>query len=183
MGSLGARRFAISLITCLALGGQDALWADTPGECRLIDDFVKDIEAGELWLADARFTLIESKTDAHKTVRRYSMRSPHFEPSELMQLEIIDAPNDRVWEAKAAVRRLRVRPHSVSYWTAVMPSVVGLNQHEHGGFSIHFESKDGALAVAFLFKLDALAERKPNIDRAILAMGERWCADPHMIRK
>jgi hypothetical protein len=178
MGSRGVRKLAFTLIACLALGGQNALWADTPGGCMLIDDFVKVVETGgPLWLADARFTLIESKTDAHKTVRRYSMHSPHL--AELMQLEIIDSTRDRASEAKAAVRRLRVRPHSVSHWIAVWPSAVGLDQYELGrGFAIYFESKDGALAVGFL-----LAESKPHIEDVTLAMGERWCIDPHMFHK
>jgi hypothetical protein len=176
------------------IGANDAARADSGLRCRLIDDIVRDIETGASpWLLDARFTLIASATDRwRRTVRRYSMHVPRLDASEVMQVEIID-PHDKTWDTKLAVRRLRVRPYSVSHWIDVMPSAVALQSYDVdapclqakgescSGFEIQFESKDGGLAVGIIYPF--VESKLPHVDHVTLLLGERLCSDPERFDK
>jgi hypothetical protein len=115
------------------------------------------------------------------------MHVPGIDASEIMQLDNIDRPHSKAWEEKLAVRRLRVRPHTVSHWIDVLPSAVALEVHDVdtpclqakgkscGGVSIQFAGKDGGLTIGFL--VDS-AEGKQYFDHVTLSLREGWCSDP-----
>jgi hypothetical protein len=146
--------------------------------CLPIGDFVKDVENGRSQKLGAHFKLIDTKKDGSVTVRRFSHISPSLQPSEIMEVEIIDDddPWSRAWEQKWG-RRLRIRPHSVSHWIEVMASAVWIDIVDtdqgcpHEGchrFSIIFAGKGGALLVGFGSRW--LGERKWQIERVSLSV-------------
>jgi hypothetical protein len=130
--------------------------------CILINDFVKDVENGKSErILNSRFTLVDTRKDGLVTVRRYSHTLPSLEPSEIMQIEIVDDDDawSRAWEQSLAARKLRVRPHSVSHWIDVMPGAVlidiadtdqGCPREGCHRFRIIFSGKEGdSLMVGF----------------------------------
>ncbi|HEY1244178.1 MAG TPA: hypothetical protein VGF29_05035 [Hyphomicrobiaceae bacterium] len=172
--------------TCLALTCGELGAQQVPPWCLAINDFVKHLENGTSpGLHNVRFTLVDAKKSGAETVRQYSAVLPMAEPSEILQLEIVDNDNLRRWDTKNGVRHLRVRPHAGDVWidvwaAAVMPDQYGPGRLPDyptgGGFRIIFDGADGSLDVGVLFKPE-LQDGKAHVDRLTFAVRGQHC--PH----
>jgi hypothetical protein len=154
------------LVLCLA-AAPEQLRASSIGDCKSIDEFVKEVEAGrsvrllasKYTLIGSRFTVIENRKEGLATVRRYSLGAPGFVPSEILQLEIMDEEPAKARERPSGMRQLRVRPHSVSHWINIPTSVVSIVAYGFGhpcpntrnatcyALVLGFEGEGGALVV------------------------------------